>query len=282
MRRYRWGFDRCLFLASLTCVIFVPAYAQREHTLRPRRDRDTRSTVEAAGQGGSSARIDTNADTLVREMCAYLARQPVFRVLAEHSTEVILDNGQKLDYGGTSTVTLMRPNYLRSDRQGDVVDVSLYYDGASIVLYGRRSAMYAKIDAPTTLEKAIDFAREELGLEAPAADLLSNDSCAILMSDIVSGQVIGEAVIDGVLTHHVALRGREVDLQLWIEAGPRPLPHRYIITSKHIEGMPQHTLDLREWDLSPLLTEDMFRFVAPPGVDKVGFFRAAAVKTSVR
>lgn len=278
-KKFRTGRE-WLAHSALICTLIVPTYARPSNAKNHDDAKSTRPTSKPTSKPSSGTRVEAGAERLVREMCAYLAAQPALRVLAEHSTEYILDDGQKLDFGGTSEVRLLRPNHLRSDRQGDFVDVSLYYDGKSIAVYGRRSALYARIGAPNNLEDAIDFAREELGLEAPAADLLTSNPCDTLMSDIVAGQLLGPAVIDGALTNHIALRGRDVDVQLWVEMGPRPLPRRYVITSKLIRGMPQHTVELTDWDVAPLFTTEMFRFSPPADAEKIDFLRKVDVSTS--
>lgn len=269
-------------LASLTCVLLAAAYARRSSANRHSRGEATREAEETAQESPKVNPSQEDAEQVVREMCAYLANQPALRFVAKHTTEYVLDDGQKIEFGGTSAVSLLRPNRLRSDRQGEVVDVSLYYDGESIALYGRKSALYARTDAPKTMDEAIDFARDELGLEAPAADLLTSNPCALVMSDVVSGQILARALVEGVLTHHVALRGRDVDLQLWIEVGPRSLPRRYVITSKRVPGMPQHRVELTDWDVAPLLTMEMFQFVPPSGAVKIDFLRRPELQMKAR
>ena len=227
-------------------------------------------------------RVDAKADQMLREMSEYLSNLNAFQILTEHTTEVILPDKQKLEFGGTSQVSVLRPNHLRSDRQGEIVDQTLFYDGETLTLYGRRAGLYASVDAPATLDATIDFARDELRLEAPAADLLLSNSYEALMSDVVSGRVIGQSMVDGVLCNHLAFKGNEVDFQLWIEEGPRPLPRKYVITSKRLDGAPEFTVELKDWDISPLLTSAMFEFDPPPGVNRIEFVREAPRETRAR
>jgi len=46
---------------------------------------------------------------------------------------------------------------------------------------------------------------------------------------------------------HLAFRGAETDWQIWIDIGARPVPRKYIITSKTLAGAPQYTLRIKDW-----------------------------------
>ena len=168
---------------------------------------------------------------------------------ADHTIEVVLESGQKLQMAATSHVQVQRPNRLRSDRRGELANVSFIYDGKTITVTGNKTNLYAQAPAPSTLDAMIDFARDELELEAPAADLLYSDPYRGLTEDVVSGTHIGKTEIDGALCHHLAFRGREVDWQIWIEDTPRALPRRYVITSKDQAAAPEFGVSLRNWSV---------------------------------
>jgi hypothetical protein len=226
--------------------------------------------------------IDPKADEMLRRMSDYLAGLKSFSFAAEHATEVVLKSGEKLEFLADSTVTVQRPNMLRSDRKGEMADVSFIYDGKAMTIYGRRMNMYASADAPPTLDAAIDFARERLNLEAPAADLLYSNPYKVLMEDVVSGTYVADATVDGVKTHHLAFRGNETDWQIWIEDGPRPLPRRFVIVSKKVASDPEFAVELREWNLEPRVTPDMFSFKPPAGAERIDFVSAGKTARPAR
>ena len=82
---------------------------------------------------------------------------------------------------------------------------------------------------------------------APGADLLLTNVFNVMMADVVEAAVIGKGVIDGVECDHLAFRNVETDWQIWIEAGAKPIPRKYVITSKGIGEAPQYTLRIKEW-----------------------------------
>jgi hypothetical protein len=81
------------------------------------------------------------------------------------------------------------------------------------------------------------------------------------------------SVAGGVRCHHLAFRGNEVDWQIWIEEGEKPLPRKFVVTTKWMTGAPQFTVAMKNWNVSPKLTEDMFTFVPPKDAQKIDFVR---------
>jgi hypothetical protein len=233
-------------------------------------------------QPQSGAEVEPKADQILRKMSDFLAAQKTFNVTTEHNTEVVLDSGQKLDFLAGSNLTVQRPNKLRSDRTGEMADLALFYDGKSVTLYAKRMNLYATAPAPGNLDEAIDFTRQKLDLDAPAADLLYAKPYDVLMEDVVSGKYIATAIIDGKLCHHLAYRGNETDWQIWVEDGARPLPRRFTITSKKVKGTPDYTVELTKWDLNPKITPDLFVFTPPPKAERIEFAGLRAQKESRR
>src|SRR3954464_3371979 len=116
----------------------------------------------ASGKAAAGPKVDPRANDLLKRMSDYLAGLQPFSFAAEHATEVVLQSGEKLEFLADSNVTVQRPNHLRSDRRGEKANVSLYYDGKSVTIFGHRMNMYATTAAPPTLDAAIDFTRKQL------------------------------------------------------------------------------------------------------------------------
>ena len=250
---------------------------EQTSTERPREDVATQAERDLSG-------VSAEADGILRKMSNYMRSLQAFSFDATHSTDVVLDSGQKLAMTANSQVKVRRPDKLRSDRRGEKYDVSFFYDGGTVTLYGRQANVYARTPAPPNLDRMIDFARDKLDLDAPGADLLYGDPYKALMEDVVAGMRVGTAMVDGVRCHHLAYRGHQVDWQLWIEDGPRPVPHKYVITTKDVKSLPQYTVELHNWNTSATLPDDVFVFVPPAGARRIEFLEIAEErrKTSAR
>jgi hypothetical protein len=208
---------------------------------------------------------------LLKASTEFLARQERFSLDTESSIDVVLATGQKIQFDHTARVSVERPNKLRAERTGDLVDQVFYYDGKSLTLHNPHGKYYATIAAPDTLEAMLDFAREKLDVVAPAGDLLYKNAYDILMQDVTSGFVVGKAVVDGVRCDHLAFRALLVDWQIWIEEGKRPLVRKLVITTRDKLNAPQFTVVAKNWNFKPKFGAATFSFKPSRSLRKVEF-----------
>ena len=215
--------------------------------------------------------VDPQADRLLKQMSDYLASHKQLTVHAEASYETLLDSGQKLMFVSQADVYLKRPDRFYVHRKGMVRDQEIFYDGKTLTLFGKNARLYAVTPVPPTIDQALDFATENLGLTAAGNDLFYSDVYGGLMADVLSGIYIGKTTINGVKCHHLAFRGAEVDWQIWIQEGDKPLPWKYVITSKWMTAAPQYTLTVRKWDVAADIPAKRFHFTPPEGVSRIDF-----------
>lgn len=236
---------RCCALAALACVTLA-AHAQ-------------------------PAGIDPQAQRLLKASTDFLASQQKFSAETRNTLEVVLESGQKIEFNHKVLLSAQRPNRLRADRSGDLVEQSFIYDGKSLVLYNPEAKVFAQVAAPDTLEGMLDFARSQLDIVAPAGDLLFKNAYDILMDGVTEGFVVGKAVIEGVRCDHLAFRAPHVDLQVWVQEGAQPLPRRLVITTRDLPNAPQFAVTISKWSLAPKFDDKTFRFTAPAGAKRVDF-----------
>lgn len=236
----------------------------------------------AHAQPGAQCAIEPKADALLRKMSTDLAGMRAFRFNADQVMEVVTRQGQKIQSVAESTVWVQRPNKLRADRMGPLGGATVYYDGSRLTVYGKRDNLYATTRAPDDLDGTIDFAREQLGLAAPGADLLYSNPYAVLTEDAVSGKYLGIEPVGNRMCHHLAFRGTQTDWQLWVEDGPRALPCRFVIVSKRVTGQPQYTVATSGWTAAPGFSPETFAFSPPPDAGKISFVALRDTARSVR
>lgn len=217
--------------------------------------------------------FDPDSRRILQSMSDFVAAAPAFSVTAETSMEVVTHNGEKLQFLTPVSASVRRPDRLLAKRDGDLVDQRFYYDGKSLTLFNPADNVYATVPAPATLDAALAYARDELDIIAPAGDLIGSNAYAALTADMISSTYLGLSVVGGHRCHHLAFRGNEVDFQIWIEEGKRPLPWRFVITSKTVAGAPQFVTQMASWDLAPRLRDKDFEFKAPKGASGIDFLR---------
>jgi hypothetical protein len=217
------------------------------------------------------AGIAPEAQQILKASTDFLARQQRFSVETRNTLEIVLKNGQKIEFNHQARQSVQRPNKLRAERTGDLVSQLFVYDGKTLTLLEPKAKVYAQAAAPDTLEGMLDFARSTLDIVAPAGDLLYQDAYAILMDGVTDGFVVGKAVIEGVRCDQLAFRAPWVDWQIWIQEGAQPLPRRIVITTRDLPNAPQFAVTVTKWDLKPTFGPQTFVFQPPAGATKVEF-----------
>jgi hypothetical protein len=208
-----------------------------------------------------------DADRLLKAMSDYIASQKAMSVTYDSDIEVITSDLQKIQFTSSGQVQMSRPDKLRATRTGGYRDIEIVFDGKMVTVNNKDTKDYAQIDAEGTADQLIDVLREKHGVVAPGADLLLPNVFDVLMADVVDGAVIGKGVIDGVECDHLAFRNAESDWQIWIESGAKPIPRKYVITTKGVAQGPQYTLRIKEWKSD--VPADAFAFKPDPSAKKI-------------
>jgi hypothetical protein len=223
-------------------------------------------TVSASLMSQASAESG-DADRLLKAMSDYVANQKTISVSYDSDIEVITSHLQKIQFTSSGQVQLSRPDKLRATRTGGYRDVEIVYDGKTLTINNKDAKDYAQIDANGTADQLIDVLRDEHGVIAPGADLLLPHAFEVMTADVIESAVIGKGVIDGVECDHLAFRNMDSDWQIWIESGAKPIPRKYVITSKGIAEAPQYTLRIKEWKTD--LPADAFAFKPDQSARKI-------------
>ena len=106
--------------------------------------------------------------------------------------------------------------------------------------------------------RIFDAVQGRLGIAMPGADLLLTNVFDALMADVIESTHIGQGVIDGVECDHLAFRNADTDWQIWVEIGAKPIPRKYVITSKTVALAPQYTLRIKDWKTDAAIAADAF------------------------
>ena len=214
------------------------------------------------------ARADDPAKVL-KAMADYTAAQKSISATFDSDIEVVTPDLEKVQFTSSGKLQLTRPDKLRISRTGGYADVQLVYDGKTVSIYGNNAKAYVQADLTGTIDQLVDLIQTKSGAAMPGTDLLLSNAYDELMSDVILARHIGQGVIDGVECEHLAFRGVDTDWQIWIESGARPLPRKYVITSKTVVGAPQYTLRIKDWKTDAVVDADAFVFKPPAGATKV-------------
>jgi hypothetical protein len=213
--------------------------------------------------------IDADASRILQAMADHLGGLDAYSADADVDNEVIDLEGQKLQLSSDVELVVQRTDNLYVHRHGPFADVELFFDGKTMTIYGKDTNVFLQLEAPGNLEQGVEALRSVTGLDAPGADLVFADAYRALTEDATSGTYRGTAFVNGVECDYLTFRGNRADWQLWVRHGDRPLPMKYVITTKWLSGAPQYSVRFRNWNTEPSISAKQFAFVPPDGARAV-------------
>lgn len=229
--------------------------------------------AEKAATGAPQAEPVTAPEPLqiLQKMCDFLKSQQQFTYKAEVADDQVYSEGKKLQYGIDMETFVRRPDRLRVNAQGDLVDKQFFFDGKTITLYDKDDNVYGILEVPADIESALEKANKEFGVRVALTDLASPTLCEHVNKRIKHSLYVGMSKVRGVACHHLAFDGDEAQLQVWIDAGDPPVPRKVVMTNKKLSASPQWSAYLTDWNFSPQLPDDLFVFTPPQGAEKIKF-----------
>jgi hypothetical protein len=70
--------------------------------------------------------------------------------------------------------------------------------------------------------------------------------------------------------HHLAFAQDDVQWQIWIDAGPEPIPRKLVIAYGDEVGIPQYTATIRRFTVEPkAAAESFFKFTPPTSAQRI-------------
>jgi hypothetical protein len=232
----------------------------------------SKSASSKAAQNGPSAAapLDPAAVAALQRMGNYLATLNAFEITTDTTLDLVMTNDQLVQVGGTANYKVRRPNAFVIDVNSDLKKRRYIYDGKQFTLYSPDANVYSTVPAPATTRETLDRIWEKLHVALPLEDLFRWSSGSTRPNDLKSAFNMGRASIDGVPVDQYVFREGDIDWQIWIKAGPDPLPLKVVITDRTDPAHPAYSAKLK-WNVSPSLTDADFAFQAPAEARRINF-----------
>jgi hypothetical protein len=219
--------------------------------------------------------ISPEAQAVLDRMTAFLKAQKSFSIDSQSTRDEVVKFGYKLQSNEHATLTTQLSTKLRVEVSGDERDRLFIYDGAKLTMYSPDDEVYTQVKAPDTIGKLVDRLLGA-GIEMPMIDMLYQIYQGSLTEAVRGGVLVGDSNIDGTDCDHLAFRQGNIDWQLWVEQGDKPLPRRLAVTTRYEVGDPQYQVTMH-WNLKPKIDASTFVFTPPKGVKEIPFSDPAAL-----
>ena len=212
--------------------------------------------------------VAPQAESLLRQASEYLQKQKSYRFQAEITFDDVMPPDFKLQYHSTAQVMVRRPQEFRVDYAGDRRNMNFYFNGKKLTIFDPNANVYGSLSLPQNIDTALNEIDANYNFVVPLADFIHSDPYKALASKIKTGYYLGKSTIGGISTHHLAFSQENIDWQIWIEDGKRPLPRKLVITYKNLPGYPQYSAIFSQWEFKTL-DDSLFAFKAPTNANSI-------------
>jgi len=209
-------------------------------------------------------------EELLTRMAAFMATHNDYSFEAIVTYQSLQETGQTLHFDMIQRVAVSQPDRLywetvNDDAQSD----NAWFNAGQFSMIKQPDNIYGQIEVPDTISEMIDVLVNEYGVIVPFSDLLKKTGESVFLQDLQDSDYVGLAWVEGVWSHHLALRNEIVDFEVWMQAEGDPIPQKLAITWKLEEGLPGYVARFRKWDFSPKFDEAQFRFEAPNEAERI-------------
>jgi len=218
----------------------------------------------------------SESQTLAREtlmrMAAYLAGAEKYSVRLRAGYDTVQKSGQKIEFNEARIITLSRPDKLRVEGvRSDGARTLVVFGGKEITLVDAAHKVYATTAQPGTIDQSIVHFVVGLGMRLPLSLMLMSRMPAEMDARVTSVDYVERTNIFGAPSHHLAARTKDIDFQVWVADGDKPLPLRVVLTYKTAPGQPQFRAQFSDWNFAPAINDATFTAQIPAGAQKVAF-----------
>jgi hypothetical protein len=213
--------------------------------------------------------VEPEALAALRRMSAYLMTLNTFALKIDSVLDVVTNEGQRIQIDSVIRYKVKRPGFV-IETDNDLKSRRYYYDGKQFSVVAPKLGFYATVPAPPTNREMLDELHDKYGVKIPLEDLFRwNDPDEKRSPELLSGFAVGTATIDGVPTDHYAFRQANLDWEVWIERGQRPIPRKFAIVDRTDSAQPGYTAFL-SWTVNPTLAASDFVFEPTKDDHRIG------------
>jgi hypothetical protein len=250
--------------ALLLAVSVVPAAAQanaKDPVQQPK---------QAASAKAQEPDLDDEAVQVMKALGDWLSKVDRFSVYVDVTADEVYPGETRVQRSYVMEMRVLKPTGFNVMLKGASGLREYAFDGKEFAVYYKSRNVLAVAPFSGTNEGAIGFAAEKLDVVVPLADIILG-SKTYTAEDMLSAIYVGKTEIGGSECHHVLALMDDVDLQLWIDAGPEPMIRKFLLTYKSIPGYPQYSATLQRWDVKSPVDGKSLKLDAPQNAARVPF-----------
>ena len=222
--------------------------------------------------------VEPEAVAALKRMSTFLGSLTSFALTATATHDVVTQDGQRVQMDSVAAYKVKRPGFV-VDVQNDLKPRKYVYDGKQFTVFSPKLGFYASMPAPATNREMLDVLHDDYAVNIPLEDLFRwHEPGGLKVEKLTSGYHLGTATIDGAVTDHYVFRQPEIDWEIWIEQGERPIPRKIAIVDRTDPALPGQVARLN-WTLNTPFDASEFAFVPAADAKRISIAALQAARS---
>jgi len=250
------------------------------------------ASVASVDEEEKAGQIDAKAKQTIRHMCDYLASFKSARSKCR-STMKMEAEGMNTSMDSLFDIAMERPNRFAIRLEQGMTGMTMVSNGKKLYTYMPMMKRYTEQDAPNTIDSTEDLGTMGAGMmmggggQMFVMHFLATQPYDLVMEGVEGGEYLGTEPIDGNECHHLRFSQHEMDWDIWLDVGKKPLPRKIVpdmtkAMKQAAEAMGKGggpafmknmkisvTVTFSDWEINPTLQDDVFQFEPPENAEKV-------------
>jgi hypothetical protein len=218
--------------------------------------------------------LSAKAVEILTRSTDYVAALPAFFLAGKFVHEEWGGDDHLLEFSSAIESTIQRPAKAKlhiKSHDGTETTLVLNGESLSVLAFVNQTYLYDMKEQSGDINTSLNELAAELGFPRQMKYFFS-EGLTDALSGVTSGYYVGEALINGVMCDHLALRDDTRDIQVWIAQGATPLPQKIVLRYRLAKGQPKAWIDISEWDLKPKLKKNTFKLTVPKQAERIELF----------
>jgi len=207
--------------------------------------------------------IDPQAAEILQNMSYFLGSKDQYTFKAEIMFDQLVNSNRKIQYSAEEKVYIKKNGNLTIEYISDLGGYKLWFEAGKTTILELPTNLFSTATLPATIDQALKKLKEEYNFTPALSDLLFINTFRALTANVQSGSYFGSSKVFGVRCDHLAFVQQNIDWQIWVESGKRPIPRKLVITYKDLPGAPQFIAILRDWVIDRPITNFAFKADIP-------------------
>lgn len=215
--------------------------------------------------------IDPKASALLHNMSDLLGSNDEYTFRANIMYDNVLDSHRKIQYDADETTFIKKPDKFYIGYMSDQGGYKLWYNGGQATLLEIPTNDFSLTTLPGSIDQALTKLDEKYKFTPALSEFLFINTYKVMTANVITGAYIGKSDVFGTKCHHLLFVAKDINWQIWIQDGKRPVPRKLVITYKKLPESPQFIAVFKDWITGKPITHFAFKPDIPNINNRVEF-----------